>query len=178
MNIEGIFNSYYDKVCSFTMLRVGHVHDAEDIACSVFVKVAEKLDTYDSDKAAFSTWIFTITLNEIRMYFRARKTECTLDDIAELADRFDIEEDLLRKEEYALLCEAIGRLNENQKNAVLLKYFGGLTNIRIAEVMGLRESNVGFILHRAKKIIRKSLISSKESDAAAYKNIRKEGDVK
>ena len=159
MNLEGIFNSFYDKIYSFTLLRVGHVHDAEDIASDVFAKVAEKLDTYDPDKAAFSTWIFTIALNEIRMYFRARKAECSPADIAELVDRLDIEEELLRREEYVRLYEAVDKLNDSQKDVVLLKYFGGLTNIKIAEVLDLSESGVGVILHRAKNILRNSLLS-------------------
>ena len=159
MNLEGIFNSFYNRIHSFTLLRVGNVHDAEDIASDVFVRVAEKLDTYDPNKAAFSTWIFTITLNEIRRYFRARKTECSPDDMADLADRLDIEEELLRREEYVRLYEAIDKLNDNQKDAVLLKYFGGLTNIKVAEVLDLSESSVGVLLHRAKNILRNSLLS-------------------
>ena len=159
MNLEGIFNSFYSKIYSFTLLRVGNVHDAEDIVSNVFVRVAEKLDTYDPDKAAFSTSIFTVALNEIRMYFRTHKVESAPDDIADLAGRFDIEEDLLRREEYIRLYEAIDRLNENHKEAVLLKYFGGLTNIKIAEVLDMSESNVGVILHRAKNILKKSLLS-------------------
>jgi len=159
MNLEGIFNSFYDKIYSFTLLRVGHVHDAEDIASDVFVRVAEKLDTYDSDRGAFSTWIFTVALNEIRMYFRARKAEYSPDDIAELADRFDIEEELLRREEYVMLYKAIDALNDNQKDVVLLKYFGGLTNIKIAEVLDMSESGVGVILYRAKNVLRNSLLS-------------------
>ena len=159
MNLEGIFDLFYNKIYSFTLLRVGNVHDAEDIVSDVFVRVAEKLDTYDPDKGAFSTWIFTIALNEIRMYFRDRKNNCSLENIAEIADKIDIEEEFIRREDYARLYEAIGKLDDNQKNVVLLKYFGGLTNIKIAEVLGLSESGAGVILHRAKNILRKSLLS-------------------
>ena len=174
MNLANIFHSFYNKVYSFTLLRVGNVHDAEDIASDVFVRVAEKLDTYNPEKAAFSTWLFTIALNEIRMYFRARKTGAAPEELEKLADSLDIEEDLLRREEYVLLYKAIDKLNDNQKDAVLLKYFGDLTNIKIAEVLDISESSVGVTLHRAKNILKKSLISCKESDASAYKSTREE----
>ena len=46
MNLTKNFNTYYDKIYSFTLMRVGNVHDTEDIASTVFVKVAEKIHTW------------------------------------------------------------------------------------------------------------------------------------
>ncbi|MCL2221630.1 MAG: sigma-70 family RNA polymerase sigma factor [Oscillospiraceae bacterium] len=164
-----IFDSFYDKVYSFTLLRVGNIHDAEDIASDVFVKIVAKLGTYDPEKAALSTWIFTIALNEIRTYFRRRKVVISIDDIHELIGQFDPEQRLLHREEYMKLYSAIRKLDDRQKNIVLLKYFGGVPNTQIAEMLGLSESNVGFILHRARKFLKNSLVSSDELEFAAHK---------
>ena len=158
MNFHDIFNSYYDRVYSFTLLRVGNVHDTEDLTSSVFVKVVEKLDTYKPEKAALSTWIFTIALNEIRMYYRGRKPVRSLDDICEVANQIDIEDDLLRHEERIWLIKAIDELDERRKTIILLKYFGGLRDRQIAEALNLSEKNVGVILSRTKKILRDLLI--------------------
>jgi len=175
MNPEEIFETYYDKIYSFTLLRVGNVHDAEDIACNVFLKVVEKLHTYNSSIAAFSTWIFTITLNEIRMYYRRRKPVCSLDDINELANQLDIEENILRHEERTTLLKALDKLDEKRKSIILLKYFADFSDRQIAEALGLSEKNVGVILSRTKKALRDTLIRYSDSSFPAHKDA---GNVK
>jgi len=178
MNLDEIFNSLYDKIYSFTLMRVGNVHDAEDIASDVFVKVAEKLDTYNPNKAAFSTWIFTIALNEIKLYYRGRKPVYSLDDACEVADRFVIDEDLLRRDERICLSHALRELDERQREIIFLKYFGELPNRRIAEIMDLSETNVETLLYRAKKNMKKVFLSCEESGSCVYKNMRKEESVR
>ena len=139
-------------------MRVGNVHDAEDITSDVFVKVAEKIHTYNPEKAAFSTWIFTIASNEIKMHYRSNKKECSIENIPEIADRFFIDEGLLCQEEKTQLFCEICKLDEKHKNIILLKYFGSMSYSQIAEFMEISESNVGFILNSARTILKNALI--------------------
>ncbi|MDR2589817.1 MAG: sigma-70 family RNA polymerase sigma factor [Oscillospiraceae bacterium] len=169
--IEEIFNTFYDKIYSFTLMRVGNVHDSEDITSDVFMKVAEKIDTYNPDKAAFSTWIFVIALNEIRMFYRKRKPIYSIDCISEFVSSFDIEENLLKHEERIFLYKAIENLDEISKEVVLLRYFADLSTKQIAEITALSETNVDVKMHRAKEKIKKYLINCKKSGFAAYKGI-------
>jgi len=164
MKPEEIFDAFYDRIYSFTLLRVGNVHDAEDLTSNVFIKVVEKLDTYRPEKAAFSTWIFTIALNEIRMYYRGRKITRPLDDIYEVADQVDIEGDLLQREECVWLIKAINELDERRKSIILLRYFGDLTDRQIAETLNLSEKNVGVILSRTRRILKDILIRLRSTD--------------
>jgi len=159
MNLHEIFDYYYDRIYSFTLVRVGNVHDAEDIASNVFVKVTEKQHTYNPAKAAFSTWIFTIAINEIKMFYRKRrKNECSIESMTELVDQVVLDEDLMRKDERILLFHVINKLDEKQKNAILLKYFGGLSCRQIAEFLGKSESNTGNILQNARTALKKELM--------------------
>ena len=165
MNPEEIFDTFYNKIYSFTLLRVGNVHDAEDLTSTVFIKVVEKIDTYKPSIAAFSTWIFTIALNEIRMHYRRLKPVRSLDDISEVANQIDIEGDLLRREERILLIKAINELDERRKNIILLKYFGDLTDRQIAATSGLSEKNVGVILTRTRRMLREVLRHCRDGDS-------------
>ena len=65
---EKIYRDYHSKVCGYIQSRVNSVQDAEDIAADVFLKVYEKLESFDESKASFSTWIYTITRNTLRRY--------------------------------------------------------------------------------------------------------------
>jgi len=178
MNLDEIFNSFYDKIYSFTLMRVGNVHDAEDIASDVFVKVVEKLDTYKPEKAAFSTWIFTIALNQIKKHYRGYKNNSSINDADELAGQFVIDEDLLRDDERVCLSHAFSELDEREKEIVYLKYFGELSSRRIAEIMDLSETNVRVILCRAIKNMKNVFILCNESDSCGYKSVRKEETVR
>jgi RNA polymerase sigma-70 factor (ECF subfamily) len=164
---DSIFNTYYDKIYSFILLRVKNTHDAEDIASDVFVKVVEKLDTYKPEKAAFSTWIFTIALNEIRMHYRGRRIGYSTDNIEEIADQLNIEDELLNREGLTRLYRAMSGLKDNQRKVLSLRYFGGLSNREVAEILDMSVTNVETVLYRAKIFLKKRLIDCEESDSAA-----------
>ena len=65
LNTDQIYREYYPKVYQYLVNRMGSVHDAEDMAQTVFLKVCAKLDTFDSEKSSLSTWIFNITRNTL-----------------------------------------------------------------------------------------------------------------
>jgi RNA polymerase sigma-70 factor (ECF subfamily) len=162
MNLEEVFCTFYDKIYSFALMRAGMVHDAEDITADVFLKVAEEIDFYNYEKAAFSTWIFTIALNEIRAFCLKREPRYPVNSLSEFAaQQLTIDEGLLQRKERARLYKAIDRLDERSKEVILLRYFAELPNRRIAEVMGLSEADAMVTLHRAKK---GNLEMEKESD--------------
>ena len=62
---EKIYQDFYPKVYQYLANRMGSVHDAEDMAQTVFLKIYTKLDTFDASKSSLSTWIFNITRNSL-----------------------------------------------------------------------------------------------------------------
>ena len=48
---EKIYRDYHGKVCGYIRSRINDMQDAEDIAANVFVKVYEKLDSFDKSRA-------------------------------------------------------------------------------------------------------------------------------
>ena len=49
---EAIYRDYHGKVLSYIRAKINSPQDAEDIAADVFLKVCEKLDTFDETKAS------------------------------------------------------------------------------------------------------------------------------
>lgn len=90
MDKEKIYREYHGKVYGYILSKIGNPQDAEDIAFEVFLKVYEKLDTYDETKSSLSTWIFTITRNKLTDFYRTRKV---FEEIPENGtDSFSVEE--------------------------------------------------------------------------------------
>jgi len=161
MDIEAIFDTYYDRVYSFTLFRVRNVHDTEDITSDVFLKAAQNLERYDEKKASLPTWLLTITMNTIRDFYRTKRDSLPLEFAENAAGSNDITGGILANEQARDLYDALGQLDERQRNVVLLRYYGDMSNRQIAEILKLSVSNVETILSRARKIL-KNLLEQRE----------------
>ena len=60
-NAEQIYLQYHDKVRAYVRGKIQDPHDVEDLVSAVFMKIVQKLDSYDPAKASVSTWVYTIT---------------------------------------------------------------------------------------------------------------------
>lgn len=133
--------------------------DAEDITIKIFENVYRKLDTYSSEKGSLDLWIFTIARNEISSFYRTKKVQLvSMDCILEVYDNTNSPEEILDKSfKNEKLYSAIKNLNENERFAISCKYGAGLANKEIAELMGISSSNVGVVLFRSIKKLKKEL---------------------
>ena len=65
-----------------------------------------------------------------------------------------------------MVAEALARLNARERELVLLKFHGQLSNAELARVLGISESNVGTRLHRALTRLRTSCLELERETAA------------
>lgn len=158
MGLEEIFDKYYDRVYSFTLLRVKNIHTAEDITSDVFYKVAQSINSYDEKKAAMATWLITIAMNKIRDYYRGQKHLMPLESAEDIQAQVNLEEKVLANEQAKELYKAMDKLDERQRNVLLLRYYGDMSNKEIAKELNLSVSNVETILTRARQKLKKILV--------------------
>lgn len=148
---ELLYEKYFQPVYGFIVKRVGHRETAEDIASQVFMKAFAHRKTFVL-KTSFSAWIYRIATNALTDHYRKKKPETEfVENVHENASNDSPAESMdiawLRGELEAVLV----RLNERERLAVTLKYYGELGNHEIAEVIGCTANNLGVILHRALK---------------------------
>ncbi len=133
--------------------------EAEDALQEVFLKVHENAHRFEP-KASVSAWLHRITANHCLNLLRARRPQESLDqeDSVVLPDpgasplQALEEQDLTRR-----LEELLAALPENQRRALVLKRFGGLSYQEIAEEMGLSSQAVDGLLKRARQFLKKAL---------------------
>ena len=156
-----LYEYFFPRVYNFVFSRLKNGAEADDVTSVTFQKMYENLGRYDPGKAAFSTWLFRIATNAItdRVRFRPRNKEAEWEDFFDPAgpDSEKPETRMLASESKEELLLAIGKLSEREQRIIALKYWSGLGNKEIAEIMGLNYSNVGTILSRALKVLRKDL---------------------
>ena len=150
---QEIYEEYYEKVVSYIRARVGDNYTAEDIASDVFFKCYNNIDRYDPSKAAVSTWVFTITNNTLKNYYRDRKPHASIDEMEgfDVPYEDDFDEAIRLEEIRKYLDEALASLDETKRRIIDMRYYDEMKTADIAEELGLSNSNVRVILTRTLK---------------------------
>ena len=144
---ENVYCDYYGKVFGYIRSRLNDTPTAEDLASDVFVKVYEKLDTFDEARASLSTWIYTITRNTVTDYFRTRRTFSEIPEA--LADDGSVAEEIENEEMLETLAQALGALETRLRDILILHYYSGETLKEIAAKMGLSYAYVKVLQNKA-----------------------------
>ena len=158
--LKEIYESYYKRVYNYISYRINNHHDTGDLVSQVFERVIQKYGTYDPKRSAFEAWLIGIARNTVSDYFRAQKKGSSISlehVIGFISGNRQPDEVVVINENNASLVKALGKLNKRERNAVALKYAAELRNTDIAQLMGTSESNVGVILFRSLKKLRREL---------------------
>lgn len=150
-----LYETYHKKVLSYLNGKVMDLYLAEDLCANVFLKVYEKLDTFDETKASLSTWIFTITRNTLTDYFRTRRVFSEIPE--DLTEDSDIEEAYCRAELLETLAAALESLPERERNLIILHYYSGKTLKEIGEYLNISYAYVKLLHNKALAALKKSL---------------------
>ena len=144
---EAIYRDYHGKVSGYIRSKINSPQDAEDITADVFLKVYEKLDTFDESKASLSTWIYTITRNTLTDYFRTRKVFAEITEIIE--DDISVEEEVCNAEMLETLADALETLEERERDIIILRFFSGKTLRDISSQMSISYAYVKILQNNA-----------------------------
>lgn len=158
MMLEEIFEEYSLRLYKYFIYRTNDVYISEDLTSIVFEKIVINIDNYDSNKSPLGVWIFIIARNAMYDYFKGSKNKqgLSIDDyIDTLKSNKNTEKIVESSERKEEILRALQALTERENNIISYKFGAGLTNIEISEVMGLSVSNVGTILYRSLKKLKK-----------------------
>lgn len=159
---------YQDRVLYLAFDILGNWDDAKDAAQEAFIKAFEKIGTFEG-RSHFSTWLYRITVNLCRDFFRRQKRSpvAVMDDeqmeyagnTAAGADRDSVEalKQLENMELHDRIEEALAVLSVNQRTAIVLRYFHDYSTKEISEIMDCSENTVRIHFFRAMEKLRTHL---------------------
>jgi len=169
---EVLVRRHQASVLNLVYRYVGNKTKAQDLAQEVFIRVWRAADRYEP-KAKFATWIYSITvnlcLNEMK-FGKKRKMipwEVGKEEPSSVYETdsevpHSPEDLLLAKERSRRISESLQSLPENQRMALILKRYDGLSYEEIAKVMGCSVPAVESLLVRAKRGLQEKLIFSEK----------------
>jgi RNA polymerase sigma-70 factor (ECF subfamily) len=144
---------------------IGREDDARDVCQEAFLRAFKALPGFKG-QAKFSSWLYRITLNLCRDWIR-RQRRTPVSQLPEGADPFEVAaadgatetiEDLAaRREMTAVIQEAMALLPEEQRTAIVLKEYHGMTFQEIADLQQCPLSTVKTRLYQGLTVVRRHL---------------------
>jgi len=149
-----LYRRYVPRVYRYHMAHTGNVKDAEDLTSQTFISALEGLKSYRGD-GSFAAWILGIASKKRLMFFRGRKPEVPLDDALHLPSP-SLPTDRAAHQRLRLesLARALKTISPERAEAVVLSYFGGLSNQEIGATLRKSEAAVKMLVSRGLQDLR------------------------
>jgi RNA polymerase sigma-70 factor (ECF subfamily) len=146
--------------------------DSEDATTEIFMKVRQKLGTYDSSRP-FTAWLYKVASNHCWDTLRRRRIRQDLEtgDLDTLPLEHPDPSQLERLQEEHTSKEVrdgLARLPDRARMALVLRYFADMSYDEIADTLGVRRAFVGVLLLRARHQLRDVLGESGTNAARAF----------
>lgn len=164
---DALVRKYQDRIFGVCLLFLNDRDDADDAAQEVFIKAYRNLSRFKG-KAQFSTWLYRIAVNHCLNLVRARRRRKMLTLFSRLKSTEKLhlletaggEDPQMRMEQTEIeqkVAKAIELLPDDQRTALILHRYEGLSYQEIAGVMGVSVACIEARLFRAKKKLAKLL---------------------
>jgi RNA polymerase sigma-70 factor (ECF subfamily) len=170
--LETLLNRYQAQAVHAAYLVVYDRAQAEDVAQSAFVKVAERIHQFDEERP-FAPWFFRIVVNDALKLAKRMKRNVPLDDLDEDASHLATlladpspqpEQTLEEKQVRENILKAIQSLPPEQRAVVVMRYYLDLSEADMSTKMERPLSTIKWWLRDARKRLHDLMDSKAEGD--------------
>ena len=153
---------------------IGREEDARDVCQETFLRAFRALPAFRG-QAKFSSWLYRIALNLCRDWQRRERRApvvqapegVDLRDLAVAAEPSESIEELVARKDLSRVVERlIGDLPDEQRTAVILKEYHGLTFQEIADLVGCPLSTVKTRVYQGLSVLRRGLEGQRAAEPA------------
>lgn len=156
-----IYRLFWQRIYRYCQFNTGKSETAQDICQETFLRAWRSLSTFSLYKGgSFQAFLFKIARNLIIDLARKKK-EIALENYQQQADPAqDLDEKLQRQQDIAQVQSALAKLEEKDRQIIILRYFEELSSHEVAKIVGVREGNLRVRTHRILKKL-KQIIEKK-----------------
>jgi RNA polymerase sigma-70 factor, ECF subfamily len=155
-DFDALYRRTFPRVYAYAASLLRDRSAAEEVTAQAYERAYRKRRSFRPRRGSVDAWLFGIARNAALDELRRRRRQATL--VAEPVDEAAIPpeqgaEAAIRR---AALRAALASLAPRERELVALKFFAGLTNPEIANVIGISETNAGTRLHRVIEKLRRA----------------------
>jgi RNA polymerase sigma-70 factor (ECF subfamily) len=153
-----LYGLYAPAIFRFCRRALPTREDAEDATTEIFMKVRQKLGTYDSTRP-FTAWLYKVASNHCWDLLRRRRIRQDLEtgDLETLPlehpDPSQLEK-LQLDHDSKHVRAGLAKLPDRARMALVLRYYSEMSYDEIADTLGVRRAFVGVLLLRARHQLR------------------------
>ncbi|NPU86036.1 MAG: RNA polymerase sigma factor [Syntrophaceae bacterium] len=147
-----LVDAYKNPILQLAYRMTGSLQDADDLSQEAFIRAFRNLHRYDRERPFF-TWLYTVALNGIRNHLKKKKREeagsiesaCQgdpADNAPGMEDRLD------EAREAERLQRMLWRLPADQREALILRFYQGLSLEETSEILGISLSAAKMRIYR------------------------------
>ena len=156
---QTLLNHHLPSLSHYVARMTVNSADAEEIIQDVFLRFWQKAEQYNPQRAKLSTWLHQIAYNICVDFFRKNDKHNIQKHEIITASKDSPQQTFESKQASEILKEAITALPENQRCALVLSHYQGLSNRETAEVLEISVDALESLLRRARKKLQSSLNS-------------------
>jgi RNA polymerase sigma-70 factor (ECF subfamily) len=162
-----LFRECGADVHAYAISLLGNSSAAEDVTALAFERLYRSRSRLDHGRGTPRAWLFAIArnaaLDELRR--RRRQPQCELPE--EFSGDQDSEAALEQIARRATVRDALSALPLREREVVLLKFHGQLSNSELARALDISESNAGTRLYRALTRLREACLQAERHEEIA-----------
>jgi RNA polymerase sigma-70 factor (ECF subfamily) len=165
-----LYDYYYPKISNYLLHRMARVDVAQDITSEVFYKAMTKLHTFTWRDISFSSWLYKIANNEIKMYYRKKERKFfSLEFLFEkhhfeAPDSTDIEQEYIAAEEllsknkqFKNMQKLLLTLPLIYQEVITLRFFEEKSLAEISVITGKNLNTIKSLILRGKQKLRSQM---------------------
>ena len=162
--LDALYRESAGDVHGYALSLLGDRASAEDVTALAFERLMRARGRLDPRRGSARALLFTIARNAALDELRRRKRRApaaspAAESLAAPAAPGADPEDVERRDS---VRRALAQLSARDREVVLLKFHGQLTNAELARALGISESNAGTRLHRALERLRETPLGARE----------------
>ncbi len=165
-DFDALFRSCVQDVHAYALSLLGDRAGAEDVTAIAFERLFRARRRIDARRGTPRGLLFTIArnaaLDELRRRSRRPAAARGADELCDARAEHELEQ-VERRE---LLAGALAALGPRERELVLLKFHGQLSNAELARALGISETNAATRLHRALTRLRSSCDTGEQERVA------------
>jgi len=162
---EEIVQRYHRRIYNICYRFAGTSDDAQDLTQEVFIKMYRTLNSYDSGKGAFMTWVTTVTRNLLVDHFRKTKQDRITDSLDTVPSEHEdaqplssqipdlsrsADEHVQSRETREAVHQALQKLSPELREAVILRDLQDMDYRDIAGALKVPEGTVKSRINRGR----------------------------
>ncbi len=174
-----LYDTFYEDIYYHIFKTVKDSELAADLTQDTFIEILEKIDLL-REPAAFVTWSKQIAYHKCTAYFRKRRDllvnededgNSVFDTISEDREEFIPDEALDKDDLKKTIHAMIDSLPEEQRSALLLRYFNEVPVKDIAKIQSVTEGTVKSRLNYARKAIKQAVESYEKKNGVKLHSV-------